>query len=121
MGKNAEKCRRCGACCDAIGSPPVTLEDVDAWPDDLRIIGLWFAAHDPSRYDDGRPCYFWNSHTKLCLIYEHRPLICRNFEPGGEHCQEFRTASAPQRSVASSKRRPLQTKKGTVNHDGDNP
>jgi len=25
-----------------------------------------------------------------CLVYEHRPAVCREFDPGGEECLEAR-------------------------------
>jgi Fe-S-cluster containining protein len=42
------------------------------------------------RLDDGW-CAAVDRSTMLCSIYENRPLICREFEMGGDECLTERT------------------------------
>ena len=83
-------CRQCGACCRKQGSPAFLPEEIEALPQELRDIVNLFIEHDPSRYDKEMPCYFWDSKSKRCRIYEFRPWICREFEPGSEDCRVWR-------------------------------
>lgn len=76
-------CKMCGNCCREQGSPPFTLTelaDVDLPPVIVAIV-QWFTEHDPDRYDHGRVCYFLSTENK-CLIYDSRPIACREFELG---------------------------------------
>ena len=76
-------CKMCGECCRQQGSPPFTpteLVDLDLPPVIVAIV-QWFTEHDPYRYDHGRVCYFLSTDDK-CLIYDSRPIACREFEPG---------------------------------------
>jgi Fe-S-cluster containining protein len=43
-----------------------------------------------SRLDDGW-CAALQRDTMLCGIYEHRPIICRDFELGGSDCMAERS------------------------------
>jgi Fe-S-cluster containining protein len=38
----------------------------------------------------GKPCIWWDQHTRKCKHYEIRPSICRDFEVGAEDCLRFR-------------------------------
>ena len=40
----------------------------------------------------GEPCCWLDLETKRCRHYEHRPVVCSRFEPGGEICREDREA-----------------------------
>lgn len=44
-----------------------------------------------ARLDDGW-CAALDRETMRCSIYENRPLICREFEMGGDDCLEERNA-----------------------------
>jgi Fe-S-cluster containining protein len=44
-----------------------------------------------ARLDDGW-CAALDRHTMSCSIYRNRPLICREFEMGGDDCLEERAA-----------------------------
>ncbi len=45
-----------------------------------------------ARLDDGW-CSALDRNTMMCLIYERRPLVCREFEMGGYECIAERTAN----------------------------
>ena len=53
---------------------PLELTEVDRWGG--RIM---------ARLDDGW-CAALDRHTMLCRIYERRPAVCREFQPGGNEC-----------------------------------
>jgi Fe-S-cluster containining protein len=88
---DAGACKKCGACCRWQGSPPVMPDELRAWPQELQDI--WeaiFIVTGGARFDDELPCFFWDSINKTCRIYQVRPGICREFEPGGEGCTTWR-------------------------------
>jgi Fe-S-cluster containining protein len=64
-------------------------------PDDVRRIVQWFNRQDPWRAEYVTPCYFLELATRKCLIYPHRPQVCRDFTPGSHACKELRRAFAP--------------------------
>ena len=88
-------CRRCGTCClaDMIGY--VTELDIERWKaegreDIFHIIdneqAFWAGDHFVSARD-GRelmccPFLKWEGDQCTCSIYETRPDVCRNYEPG---------------------------------------
>ncbi|MGD0820353.1 MAG: YkgJ family cysteine cluster protein [Desulfomonilia bacterium] len=94
-GPETITCRRCGTCCLADMIAYVTKEDMDRWisqgrSDILHIIeneqAFWAGDHLVSARD-GRPltgCPFltWEKGGYACSIYETRPGVCRNYEPG---------------------------------------
>jgi Fe-S-cluster containining protein len=92
------ECDGCGACCRTW---PVLVSDDDA-------------EREPRIKDEGRalPQYlgtpYWRyrlfplpfherccflSEDQRCTVYETRPRVCREFEAGGERCQEARRLS----------------------------
>jgi Fe-S-cluster containining protein len=89
------QCQRCGACCVNVGRPLFEPEEVSDLPPDIRHIVEWFEHRDPNRDEYVTPCYFFNMVTRKCLIYEHRPYVCREFKPGRQVCKELRRAFAP--------------------------
>ena len=86
-------CDDCGACCFTQCSPPfvfgpgfdsplsgaVALDyqegmakrEADGWPDDV-------------------PCFWLDLVSMRCRHYEHRPLVCREFDVGSEGCLAWR-------------------------------
>lgn len=71
-------CRRCGKCCEST-EMPLTKDDVE------RILALGYRLEEFAEFRggvlrlknvDGR-CVFNDPETKLCKIYEHRPVGCR--------------------------------------------
>ena len=93
-GREGE-CKRCGACCANVGHPILGSEEIGNLPPDIRYVVEWFQRHDPNRDEYVTPCYFFNMVTRKCLIYEHRPQVCREFKPGGHLCKELRRAFVP--------------------------
>ena len=59
-------------------------------PDEYISVDKW-GAETMLRLDDGW-CSAVDRDTFMCSIYEHRPLICREFEMGSYECVEERTA-----------------------------
>ena len=59
-------------------------------PDKHISVDKW-GAETMLRLDDGW-CSAVDRDTFMCSIYEHRPLICREFEMGSYECVEERTA-----------------------------
>lgn len=84
------RCVRCGgACCESI-----TLDLSTTNNDFLRFLEL---RSKPQKKADGTvarnfevPCYALIGGR--CGIYNHRPQMCRDFEPGGVHCVATVTA-----------------------------
>jgi Fe-S-cluster containining protein len=74
-------CSNCRACCCRLevmiisdtGVPEVHIS-VDKWGAETML-----------RLDDGW-CSALDRETLMCLIYENRPLICREFEMGSYEC-----------------------------------
>lgn len=89
------ECKRCGACCAHVGRPLFHPEEMANLPPDVRYMVEWFRRHDPNRDAYVTPCYFFNMVTRKCLIYEHRPQVCKEFKPGGQVCKELRRAFVP--------------------------
>ena len=58
-------------------------------PDKHISVDKW-GAETMLRLDDGW-CSAVDRDTFMCSIYEHRPLICREFEMGSYECVEERT------------------------------
>jgi len=100
VDQTQSECKRCGTCCIK-GGPSLHLEDKDLLTDGhiklehLVTIRKGEMAHFPLR-EEPEPitqemikvggkgkdweCGFWDPDTKLCTIYEHRPLECRLLE-----------------------------------------
>jgi Fe-S-cluster containining protein len=90
----------CGACCMTIGVPPLDVgapgeidEDDDTeyreLPEHLRreIDDAWDRG---TAWFAGKPCIWLDIETRTCRNYEHRPAVCRRFEPGCDTCLEYR-------------------------------
>ncbi|HON38573.1 MAG: YkgJ family cysteine cluster protein [Desulfomonilia bacterium] len=89
------ECSRCGMCCLADMIAYVTPEDLNRWKrenrqDILHIIeneqAVWLGDHFISSRT-GRPIYgcpFLEMKDGLfaCSIYETRPRVCRDYQPG---------------------------------------
>jgi Fe-S-cluster containining protein len=109
-----QSCEGCGACCMEMGTPPGfaiffghhSLKDLAEYPDaeimasmpqELRdeLLAYYVAAvagKTPWRDDPNKPqpCLWFDTETKLCRNYEHRPTICRTFELGEPACHRWR-------------------------------
>jgi Fe-S-cluster containining protein len=79
-------CEGCGACCSKQGTPPMLIEEYLALPKHLQ----WNRNKHASRYDYSLPCLWYDANLKRCSNYEHRGLVCREFEVGGPDCLTMR-------------------------------
>ena len=90
-------CQVCGGrCCSEMRTPPI-LSDADKAriPADL-MAEVNRAIDEPLDVrPDGAPCCWLDPKTKLCVHYDIRPDICREFEPGGEDCSNWMDSPAP--------------------------
>jgi Fe-S-cluster containining protein len=75
-------------------------EMVSLWasvPDEAkRELADYYAALHAGRTADRvreeLPCLWLDPQTRRCRHYEHRPVVCRDFEVGGEECLAHREA-----------------------------
>jgi Fe-S-cluster containining protein len=79
-------CSNCQACCCRLEVMLITDTGV---PDVYISLDEW-GAETMLRLDDGW-CSAMDRETFMCLIYENRPLICREFEMGSYECSIERT------------------------------
>ena len=82
-------CLSCGCCCLQVGMPPFTSKELSLVPKRIFHVIAFFWRNDSDR-PHGSPCYFYNFKTGKCVIYSHRPKVCREYEAGGENCQMVR-------------------------------
>jgi len=81
-------CANCEACCCRLEVMLITDTGV---PDHLVDTDQW-GARTMARLDDGW-CAALDRNTLKCLIYDRRPLICREFEMGEYECVAERKAN----------------------------
>lgn len=74
-------CENCEACCCRLEVLLITETGV---PDKFIEIDKW-GSRTMARLEDGW-CSALDRNTMTCMIYEKRPLICREFEMGGYEC-----------------------------------
>jgi Fe-S-cluster containining protein len=84
------QCQRCGACCAFISIPPFKEDELDRLPAEIQQVVAWYTQHDANRPESPVPCYFFDITNRVCLIHEHKPQACRDFEPGGPACRKER-------------------------------
>ena len=85
-------CEGCGKCCEKQGTPPFSHAGDDKPPPELE----WDIDAHADRYDRGLPCLWFDTETKKCNHYEHRPDACRNeVNPGDYWCRSFRGELLP--------------------------
>jgi Fe-S-cluster containining protein len=82
-------CDSCEACCCRL---EVLLLTDTGVPDHYIKIDQW-GGQTMARLDDGW-CAALNRNTLMCMIYEKRPLVCREFEMGSADCIIERSARA---------------------------
>ena len=93
--KTTMECQRCGKCCLANALSFITDEDLARWKhqgreDILHIIenshAVWAGDHlissEDGRYLHGCPFLKWEDDHYTCTIYETRPQVCRDYQPG---------------------------------------
>ncbi len=89
------ECRRCGKCCLADFIAYVHPEDMDRWRqagrrDILGVIerehAVWMGDHlisaEDGHYLRGCPFLAWEGDHCRCAIYDTRPRVCRDYQPG---------------------------------------
>ena len=111
----SDPCKHCGRCCEHIGTPPgfaafATRDDsvpvecfrdtedheiYKAMPRELKdeLVAYFEGVLDGTRPDRSGyecPCLWYDSQSQRCKHYEHRPSVCRSFEPGEDGCNIFR-------------------------------
>jgi Fe-S-cluster containining protein len=106
MKKDPEyTCQRCGKCCLADFMAYAATEDQQRWrnegrQDILAVIerehAVWMGDHlvssEDGHYLRGCPFLAWEEDHSCCTIYETRPQICRNYQPGSsEICSQFKS------------------------------
>jgi len=84
------QCKRCGVCCAFISIPPFREDELDRLPADIRQVVEWYTRNNRPRPKSPVPCYFFDMTNRICLIHEHKPQACREFEPGGAACRKQR-------------------------------
>ena len=81
-------CVNCEACCCRLEVMLITDTGV---PDRFIEIDKW-GGMNMARLEDGW-CSALDRNTMICMIYEKRPWICREFGMGGYECISERAAS----------------------------
>lgn len=74
-------CSECTAACCRLEVPLIGETNVPGWLVDVDPQGN----RTMRRLEDGW-CAALNRDNMRCIIYESRPLICREFEMGGRDC-----------------------------------
>ena len=93
--KTLGQCRQCGACCSFISIPPFREDELDHLPERIQQVVDWYTQTDPDRPKSPVPCYFFDMTKRICLIHEHKPQTCRDFEAGGVACRKERADLLP--------------------------
>jgi Fe-S-cluster containining protein len=82
------KCQRCGNCCK---SPFIVMENIKLDDGDPRELIRYYTYHscEPMEKEiQGKkvlairipiPCKHFNQEQKTCMIYENRPVVCKEF------------------------------------------
>jgi Fe-S-cluster containining protein len=81
-------CASCEACCCRLEVLLITDTGV---PGHFIAIDEW-GGRTMARLDDGW-CAALDRNTLLCMIYENRPVVCRELEMGGYECIAERNAN----------------------------
>ena len=81
-------CVRCEACCCRLEVMLITDTGV---PDSFIETDKW-GGRSMARLDDGW-CSALDRNTMICMIYDMRPWICREFEMGEYECISERAAN----------------------------
>ena len=89
--ENPGQCRQCGACCAFISIPPFRADELDRLPVEIQHVIDWYTQNHRGRPQSPAPCYFFDMTHHRCLIHEHKPQTCRDFQPGGLACQMQRS------------------------------
>lgn len=85
-----ERCEGCGACCHLVVE--IMEQDNDVPPELLAAhkfegVDGYEVEYTMRRREDGA-CIALDPETRLCTIYENRPIVCRDFERGNYQCYQ---------------------------------
>jgi len=83
-------CSNCEACCCRLEVLLITDTGV---PERFIEVDRW-GGMTMARLDDGW-CSALDRNTMMCMIYQERPLVCREYRMGGVDCIVERTANLP--------------------------
>ncbi|MGE5294440.1 MAG: YkgJ family cysteine cluster protein [Solirubrobacterales bacterium] len=83
-------CKQCGVCCAFISIPPFRADELDRLPKEIQQVVDWYTRNHRIRPQSPVPCYFFDVTHHMCLIHQHKPQACRDFEPGGLACRTQR-------------------------------
>jgi Fe-S-cluster containining protein len=89
------QCKQCGACCAFISIPPFKEDELDRLPANILQVVEWYTQNHRVRPTSPVPCYFYDMTSRRCLIQEHKPQMCKDFEPGGPACRKERSNLLP--------------------------
>ena len=81
LSDKSVSCSRCEACCCRL---EVMIISETGVPDRFIDYDQW-GGGSMLRLDDGW-CVALDRNTMKCTIYERRPIVCRDFEMGGDEC-----------------------------------
>lgn len=90
-------CSDCKACCCRL--EVMLMGDDEDVPVELTVQDRW-GGWVMRRLADGW-CAALDRHTMKCAIYQHRPIICRDYPTGGSDCVEQRAHFAGSVGVAN--------------------
>jgi len=96
-------CKRCGTCCLSGLFFYIRDEDIERWERDgrndiLHVIdnlqAVWAGDHFVSARDGtflhGCPFLEWEGDIYRCSIYDTRPRVCREYQPGSSRiCPQY--------------------------------
>ena len=85
-------CDHCAWCCKEQIEPPYLPTELDVLPRELR---RQIDQHRPDLSAKDPPGCYWLGADGKCLHYDQRPLVCREFEMGGEDCLTLRAKYLP--------------------------
>ena len=91
VNESIGQCKQCGVCCSFISIPPFRADELDQLPVEIQQVIDWYTQNHRARPQSPVPCYFYDMTHRLCLVHEHKPQACRDFEPGGLACQKQRS------------------------------
>ncbi len=98
-------CKRCGNCCNTNLAAYIHDDDLERWKNEgrtdiLKVLDkeavVWEGDHlvssNNGTYIQGCPFLSWDGAVFFCDIYETRPMVCQNYQPGSsELCSQFKS------------------------------
>lgn len=86
-----EDCHGCAACCTKTPCPPFSGQaELDTIPPELAAEILAYWNEQGSESPPPGPCFWLNRAGDNCSHWEHRPQVCREFQPDSPMCFWFK-------------------------------